>query len=36
MRRQGGGEKVKHFGNVCEIKGNAVPLVDIVTGGSPC
>ena len=27
---------VKHFGNICEIKGSAVPMVDVVTGGSPC
>lgn len=28
--------KVKHFGDITQIKGDCVPLVDIVTGGSPC
>ena len=27
---------MKHFGDICKIKGSEVPLVDIVTGGSPC
>lgn len=25
-----------HFGDISKIKGNEVPIVDIVTGGSPC
>jgi DNA (cytosine-5)-methyltransferase 1 len=27
---------MKHFGDICELKGSELPLVDIVTGGSPC
>lgn len=27
---------MKHLGNITQIKGSCVPLVDIVTGGSPC
>ena len=27
---------MKHFGDITKIKGNEVPLVDIVCGGSPC
>lgn len=28
--------KIKHIGDITKIKGADVPLVDIVTGGSPC
>ena len=28
--------KIKHVGDITKIKGADVPLVDIVTGGSPC
>jgi DNA (cytosine-5)-methyltransferase 1 len=27
---------MKHFGDITKIDGHKVPLVDIVTGGSPC
>ena len=27
---------MKHLGDITQIKGSCVPLVDIVTGGSPC
>ena len=27
---------MKHFGDITKIDGHNVPLVDIVTGGSPC
>ena len=27
---------MRHFGDITKLKGNEVPLVDIVTGGSPC
>jgi len=27
---------VKHYGDITQIKGAEVPIVDIVTGGSPC
>jgi len=27
---------MKHYGNILEIKGAEVPLVDVITGGSPC
>ena len=27
---------MKHFGYITKIKGNEVPIVDIITGGSPC
>ena len=27
---------MKHYGDVTQIKGNEVPIVDIITGGSPC
>ncbi|MBQ1295783.1 MAG: DNA cytosine methyltransferase, partial [Clostridiales bacterium] len=27
---------MKHYGDITKIKGNKVPIVDIVTGGSPC
>ena len=27
---------MKHYGDVTRIKGNEVPIVDIITGGSPC
>ena len=27
---------MKHFGDITKIKGTDVPIVDIVTGGSPC
>ena len=27
---------MKHFGDITKIKGNEVPLTDIVCGGSPC
>lgn len=27
---------MKHFGDITKLHGDAVPLVDIVTGGSPC
>lgn len=25
-----------HYGDICQIKGDSVPLVDVVCGGSPC
>ena len=28
--------QVKHFGDITKINGHEVPLVDVVTGGSPC
>ena len=27
---------MKHFGDITKINGASVPIVDIVTGGSPC
>ena len=27
---------MKHFGDITKLKGNELPIVDIVTGGSPC
>ena len=27
---------MKHLGDITKIKGNQVPIVDIITGGSPC
>lgn len=27
---------MKHFGDICNINGHEVPLVDVITGGSPC
>jgi len=27
---------MKHFGDITQIKGSEVPIVDVVTGGSPC
>ena len=27
---------MKHYGDITKIKGSEIPLVDIVTGGSPC
>lgn len=27
---------MKHYGNVCDIKGDEVEPVDIITFGSPC
>jgi len=27
---------IKHYGDITKIKGSDVPIVDIVTGGSPC
>ena len=27
---------MQHFGDICKINGAEVPIVDIVTGGSPC
>ena len=27
---------MKHFGDITKIKGSEVPIVDIITGGSPC
>jgi DNA (cytosine-5)-methyltransferase 1 len=27
---------MKHFGDITKIKGSEVPIVDVVTGGSPC
>ena len=27
---------MKHYGDITQIKGSEVPIVDIVTGGSPC
>ena len=27
---------MKHFGDITKIKGNEVPIVDVITGGSPC
>ena len=27
---------MKHLGDICKLKGSEVPLVDIITGGSPC
>ena len=27
---------MKHFGDICKLKGSEVPIVDIITGGSPC
>lgn len=25
-----------HYGDITQIKGDSVPIVDVVTGGSPC
>ena len=30
------GDSMKHFGDITKIKGSEVPIVDVVTGGSPC
>lgn len=27
---------MKHLGNLCDLCGWTVPIVDILTGGSPC
>lgn len=27
---------MKHYGDICHINGHEVPLVDVITGGSPC
>ena len=27
---------IKHYGDICKIDGAKLPIVDIVTGGSPC
>ena len=27
---------IKHFGDICKINGAEIPVVDIITGGSPC
>ena len=27
---------MKHYGDICKLKGSELPIVDIVTGGSPC
>ena len=27
---------MKHFGDITKIKGNEVPIVDVIVGGSPC
>ena len=27
---------MKHLGDICKLRGSEVPLVDIITGGSPC
>jgi len=27
---------MKNYGDICQIKGYEVPLVDVITGGSPC
>lgn len=27
---------MKHFGDITKLKGNELPVVDIITGGSPC
>lgn len=27
---------MKHLGDITKLKGSEVPIVDIVTGGSPC
>lgn len=27
---------MKHFGDICNIHGDEVPIVDVITGGSPC
>ena len=27
---------MKHYGDITKIKGNEVPIVDVITGGSPC
>lgn len=27
---------LQHYGDITKIKGNNVPIVDIITGGSPC
>ena len=27
---------MKHLGDICNLKGESVPIVDIVVGGSPC
>lgn len=31
-----GSEQMKHLGDITKISGHDVPIVDIVTGGSPC
>ena len=27
---------MKHYGDICKINGHEVPIVDIITSGSPC
>lgn len=27
---------LRHFGDITKIDGHNVPIVDIITGGSPC
>ena len=34
--RNYGGVRVKHFGDITKIDGHELPIVDIITGGSPC
>lgn len=28
--------KIKHLGDITKIKGAEIPIVDVITGGSPC
>jgi DNA (cytosine-5)-methyltransferase 1 len=32
----GEGVRMKHFGDICKLNGAEMPIVDIITGGSPC
>lgn len=27
---------MKHYGDICELSGYELPIVDVITGGSPC
>lgn len=27
---------MKHFGDICKLNGHELPVVDVITGGSPC
>lgn len=30
------GERMKHYGDITKLDGAELPVVDVITGGSPC